>query len=98
MNLSSSTTNATTTTKTNLIPNTSLSNIKFNNTPNVKRFFASKVDKSVWWHTQQRKVNGQYISNPNKKWKVRKKSLQPSSSRRDDNGTDGQKKVASLKR
>jgi hypothetical protein len=97
MNLSSSTTNATTATKTNLIPNTSLSNIKFNNTPNVKRFFASKVDKSVWWHTQQRKVNGQYISNPNKKWKVRKKSLQPSSSRRDDNGTDGQKKSSKFK-
>ena len=56
--------------------NTSLSAIKLNDTPDLKHFFATHVDKSVWWHTEQRKVNGKYTSNPKKKWRPKKGQLQ----------------------
>ena len=72
--LSTSNTAAAKNLKQHLKANTSLSTIKFNNTPNLKSFFATKIDKDVWWHTQQRKESGQYISNPSKKWRPRKRS------------------------
>ena len=76
MNLSSSKSAASTEAKTAAMKaNTSLSAIKLSNTPDLKHFFATHVDKSVWWHTEQRKVNGKYTSNPKKKWRPKKKTV-----------------------